>query len=73
MSPEDSNHPIKNPALRALAHWYARRIVNVNVNIIAAGLLPLVPVSLVVSAFHQRGPDPAAPIPRRRYWGPTAI
>jgi hypothetical protein len=32
---------------RALA-WYARRIVNVNINIIAAGVLALVPVLLVV-------------------------
>jgi hypothetical protein len=55
MSPEDPNHPIKNPALRALAHWYARRIVNVNVNIIAAGLLALVPVALAVYAIHKTG------------------
>jgi len=55
MSPEDPNHPIKNPALRALAHWYARRIVNVNVNIIAAGLIALVPVALAVYAIHKTG------------------
>lgn len=29
---------------RRLAEWYSRRIVNVNVNVIAAGLLALIPV-----------------------------
>lgn len=54
--PDDaSDHPIRNPVLRAIAHQYARRIVNVNVNILAAGLLALVPVSLVVYAIHKTG------------------
>lgn len=53
MSPEDPNHPIKNPALRAVAHWYARRIVNVNINILAAGMLALVPVAACVHVIHK--------------------
>jgi len=50
-----SDHPIRNPVLRSIAQWYARRIVNVNVNILAAGFLALVPVSLVVYAIHKTG------------------
>jgi hypothetical protein len=46
-------HPIRNPIVRAVAHWYARRIVNVNVNIIAAGVLALIPVSLCVHFIHS--------------------
>ncbi|MGH7243714.1 MAG: hypothetical protein ACREJD_09885 [Phycisphaerales bacterium] len=46
-------HPISNPILRAVAHWYARRIVNVNVNIVAAGFLALIPVSLSVHFIHS--------------------
>lgn len=46
-------HPIRNPVLRAVAHWYARRIVNVNVNIIAAGFLALIPVSICVHFIHS--------------------
>lgn len=46
-------HPISNPIVRAVAHWYARRIVNVNVNIIAAGLLALIPVSICVHFIHS--------------------
>ena len=45
--------PIRNPIVRAMAHWYARRIVNVNVNIIAAGVLALIPVSLCVHFIHS--------------------
>lgn len=48
-------HPISNPVIRAVAHWYARRIVNVNINIIAAGLLALIPVSLCVHFIHATG------------------
>ncbi len=51
----DNHHPIKNPVLRAIAHWYARRIVNVNINIVAAGLLALVPVSICVHFIHATG------------------
>ncbi|HEX8876201.1 MAG TPA: hypothetical protein VF777_05590 [Phycisphaerales bacterium] len=53
--PDATDHPIRNPELRALAHWYARRIVNVNINIIAAGLLALIPVSFAVYAIHKTG------------------
>jgi hypothetical protein len=48
-----SDHPIRNPVLRSIAHWYARRIVNVNINILAAGLLALLPVALCVYALHK--------------------
>ncbi|MBX3389932.1 MAG: hypothetical protein KF691_10820 [Phycisphaeraceae bacterium] len=46
-------HHISNPLVRAVAHWYARRIVNVNINIIAAGFLALVPVSICVHFIHS--------------------
>jgi len=46
-------HPISNPIVRAVAYWYARRIINVNVNIIAAGLLALIPVSICVHFIHS--------------------
>lgn len=51
--PEPEAHAISNPVLRAVAHWYARRIVNVNVNIIAAGFLALIPVSICVHFIHS--------------------
>lgn len=41
--------------VRAVAHWYARRIVNVNINIVAAGLLALIPVSICVHFIHTTG------------------
>jgi hypothetical protein len=43
--------------MRFLARWYARRIVNVNVNIIAAGLLALPPTMLVVHFSRHWGVD----------------
>lgn len=41
-----------------LARWYARRIVNVNVNIIVAGLLALPPVVLTVHLVQYFGIKP---------------
>lgn len=49
----EHEHPIRNPIVRAIAHWYARRIVNVNINIIAAGILALIPVSISVHFIHS--------------------
>jgi predicted RNA-binding Zn-ribbon protein involved in translation (DUF1610 family) len=43
--------------MRFLARWYARRIVNVNVNIIAAGLFALPPTMLVVHFSRHWGLD----------------
>jgi hypothetical protein len=40
-----------------LAKTYARRMVNVNVNILAAGIIALVPVLLVVKGYHVLGLD----------------
>lgn len=40
--------------MRFLASLYARRIVNVNVNIIAAGLLALIPLTLTVHIATTR-------------------
>lgn len=40
------------PMLRKL---YARRIVNVNVNVIVAGVLALMPVLLIVKGYHRLG------------------
>ena len=40
-----------------LARWYARRIINVNVNIVAAGLLALPPTMLVVHFSRHWGVD----------------
>jgi hypothetical protein len=36
-----------------LARLYSRRIININVNIILAGVLALVPVAIVVNLIHQ--------------------
>lgn len=46
--------------LAILGRWYARRIVNVNVNIIAAGLLALVPVLACVRLTEWFLATPAA-------------
>ena len=40
-----------------LARWYARRIVNVNVNIVLAGLLALPPTALIVHWSRHWGVD----------------
>ncbi|XVJ60472.1 MAG: hypothetical protein HEQ23_14180 [Tepidisphaera sp.] len=40
-----------------LGRWYARRIINVNVNIVAAGLLALPPTMLVVHFSRHWGVD----------------
>ena len=42
-----------------LARLYARRIINVNINIVLAGLLALPPVVLVVYLVQRWGLDPA--------------
>ncbi len=44
--------------MKWLAHLYARRIVNVNVNIVLAGLLALPPVALVVHLLGRFGLSP---------------
>src|SRR5262245_51203821 len=44
--------------MRVLARLYARRIVNVNVNIVLAGLLALPPVVLVVHLLLRFGMQP---------------
>ncbi|QOI99816.1 MAG: hypothetical protein HRU70_04695 [Phycisphaeraceae bacterium] len=43
--------------MRRFARWYARRIVNVNVNIVLAGLLALPPTALVVHFSRYWGVD----------------
>jgi hypothetical protein len=42
---------------RLIASLYSRRIVNVNVNILAAGVLALGPVLLIVKGYHLLGLD----------------
>ncbi|MGD9688716.1 MAG: hypothetical protein AB7K52_02855 [Phycisphaerales bacterium] len=42
---------------RFVANFYARRVVNVNVNILAAGVLALGPVLLIVRGYHLLGLD----------------
>lgn len=36
-----------------LSRWYSRRIVNVNVNIVIAGIVALLPVAAVVEVVHR--------------------
>ena len=52
---------------RRLAEWYSRRIVNVNVNVIAAGLLALAPIgapvrAVLLTVFVLTGPGMAAEV-----------
>jgi hypothetical protein len=43
-----------------LSRWYARRIVNINVNIIVAGIVALLPVAGVVELVHRFAMDNSA-------------